>query len=364
MRIVIVGAGVMGCATALELKQRGVREVVVLDQSVPGAEASSAAAGMLAAQIESRDDAELDSFVAARNAYREWTESLYDATGIDVGYRRSGALCIFRDQALFEQARLRVEAQRARGLACELVDGASARHIDQEIATDILGAAYFPDEAQVDPPRLMRALLSAATRAGVTIRSGTTVSALVTEGGRCVGVSAESAGAHAREVLRGDAVVLAAGSWSSLVPGVPRELPRVRPVRGQILMLDERSPRLRCIVFSDHAYVVPRGDGRVVCGATMENVGHRREITASGISTVLNNSLRIAPCLGEAAFVSSWCNFRPQVVTPSQGEAGAPLVGASSLPGLFVATGHHRNGILLAKAAAVAVASAIGVQSH
>jgi glycine oxidase len=319
---------------------------------------------MLAAQIESRDNAELDSFVAARNAYREWAEALYDATGIDVGYRRSGALCIFRDRALFEQARLRVEAQRARGLASEIVDQAGAHHIEPEIATDIRGAAYFPDEAQVEPPRLIRALFSAATRAGVTIRSGTTVSSLVTEGGRCVGVSVESAGAHAREVLRGDAVVLAAGSWSSLVPGVPKDLPRVRPVRGQIVMLEERPARLRCIVFSDHAYVVPRGDGRVVCGATMENVGHCREITAAGIGTVLNNSRSMSPRLGEAAFVSSWCNFRPQVVTPREGEAGAPLVGATALPGLFVATGHHRNGILLAKASAEAVANAIGVQSH
>ncbi|AKU98626.1 Glycine oxidase ThiO [Labilithrix luteola] len=327
-------------------------DVIVLERAVPGAEASSAAAGMLAAQIESRDDAELDGYVAAREAYANWAASLRELTGVDIGYRRSGALSIVSPEGL-DAARRLVDSQRARGLRAELIDGTAARMVEPELASGVMHALHFSDEAQVDPPQLLRALSVATSRAGVVIRGGSTVSMLLTEGGRCVGVSLDG-----REILRADAVVLAAGSWSSLVPGVPDELPRVRPVRGQLLMLEERPARLGSIVFSGHAYVVPRGDGRVVCGATMEHVGHRRELTAAGIHTVLGNSIAIAPRLGEAEFVRAWSNFRPQVAT-SDGSPGAPLVGRSPLPGLFLATGHHRNGILLAKVTADTVANAV-----
>ena len=350
MRIVIVGGGVMGCATALELANRGVRDVVVLERAVPGAEASSAAAGMLAAQIESRDEAELVQFVRAREAYSGWAVALREATGIDIAHRRSGVLSIARTEQALERAHHDVEAQRAWGLRAEVVDGARARTIERELCDGIAGAAYYPDEAQVDPPQLLRALVVAATMAGVVMRAGTTVSTLVSEGDRCIGV-----GLAPKEIIRADAVVLAAGSWSSLVPGIPDDLPRVRPVRGQLVLLEERPPRARTIVFEGHSYVVPRGDGRIVCGSTMEDVGHRREVTAAGVQSILAAAIAVMPRLGEAELVRSWCNFRPSVASAS----GTPLVGASALPGLFLATGHHRNGILLAKATADAVADAI-----
>ncbi|MDB4935317.1 MAG: Glycine oxidase ThiO [Labilithrix sp.] len=347
MRIVIVGGGVMGCATALELARRGVRDIIVLERAVPGAEASSAAAGILAAQIESRDEEELARFVVARDAYGDWATSLREATGIDIAHRRSGVLSIARTPAELEAAQHDVALQQARGLRAEIVDGAHARTIERELCDGIAGAAYYPDEAQVDPPQLLRALVVAATNAGVVMRGGTTVATLLTEGGRCVGVSLAP-----KEITRADAVILAAGSWSSLVPGVPDDMPRVRPIRGQLVMLEERPPRASTILFEGHSYVVPRGDGRVICGSTMEDVGHRREVTAAGVQSILGAAIALMPRLGEAELVRSWCNFRPSV-------AGAPLVGASPLPGLFLATGHHRNGILLAKVTADAVADAI-----
>ncbi|MBS2017326.1 MAG: glycine oxidase ThiO [Deltaproteobacteria bacterium] len=349
MRVLVVGGGVMGCATALALAERGVREVVVLERAVPGAEASSAAAGMLAAQLESKNEAELDAFVRARAEYGPWAARLREATGIDIGHRRSGILALARDEEGLARMRATVAAQAARGLAAELVDPSRARAIEPELSPSIAGAAYYPDEAQVDPPQLLRALVVAIARAGVVTKSGTTVSTLLTEGGRCVGVSIDG-----REVLRADAVVLAAGSWSSLVPGMPADLPRVRPVRGQLVLLEERPPRLGTIVFDGHSYVVPRGDGRVICGSTMEDVGHRREVTAAGVHAILGAALRVAPRLAEAEMTRAWCNFRPSVAGD-----GAPLVGASPLPGLFLATGHHRNGILLANASSTAVAMAV-----
>lgn len=348
MRIVVVGAGVMGCATALELAARGVRDIVVLERAVPGAEASSAAAGMLAAQIESHDDDdELARFVAAREAYAAWAVTLRETTGIDVGHRRSGALEIVRDEATLAGVRDRVERHRARGLRAELLDRKAALAVERALGGDVLHAAHYPDEAQVDSPQLLRALVAAVARAGIVVRSGATVSSLVREGNRCVGVALDG-----RETIRADAVLLAAGSWSSLVPGVPDSVPRVRPVRGQLLMLEERPPVVHTILVADHAYVVPRGDGRIVCGSTMEDVGHVRGVTAQGIRSILASAIALAPGLASAELTRTWCNFRPHV-------AGRPLVGASPLPGLFLATGHHRNGILLAKTTAEDCASAV-----
>ena len=347
MRVVVIGGGVMGCASALELARRGVRDVIVLERAVPGAEASSAAAGMLAAQVEASDRVELARYAAARATYEAWATELREATGIDIGYRRTGILETARDEAALSALRERVELSCNEGLRAELVDGAHARKIESELAPTFAGAAFYPDEAQVDPPQLLRALVAATARAGVVVRSGATVSSIVHEAGRCTGVALDG-----REVLGADAVVLAAGSWSSLVPGVPAELPKVRPIRGQLVMLEERPPRLRTIVFADHSYVVPRGDGRILCGSTTEDVGHRREVTAGGVNGILTAAIAIAPSLAGAELGRAWCNFRPQT-------AKAPLVGRSSVQGLFLATGHYRNGILLAKVTADEVADAV-----
>ncbi|HSQ67907.1 MAG TPA: FAD-dependent oxidoreductase, partial [Polyangiaceae bacterium] len=168
---------------------------------------------------------------------------------------------------------------------------------------------------------------------------------LLSEGDRCLGVALDSG------ELRADATVLAAGSWSSLVAGLPAGLPAVKTVRGQLVQLDERPPRVRAIVFGPGGYVVPRGDGRVICGSTMEQVGYRREVTAAGVHGILRTALALVPSLGDAQLGPAWASFRPF--------ADAPLIGASPLPGLFLATGHHRNGILLAPETGARVAALV-----
>jgi glycine oxidase len=153
--------------------------------------------------------------------------------------------------------------------------------------------------------------------------------------------------------LLAGATVLAAGSWSSLVPGVPTSLPAIRPARGQIVQLDEQPPRLRMIVLGGGAYAVPRGDGRVVCGSTLEFVGYQKQVTARGVQGILARVTGAVPCLGEAAITSTWSGLRPHSASEE------PLVGRAPIPGLFLATGHFRNGILLAKVTADDVADAI-----
>lgn len=340
----------MGCTSAIALATRGM-DAVILERAVPGAEASSAAAGILGAQAElhGRPSAEEASLLSrARGAWGPWARELREATGIDVGYRETGVLRVALREDEHAALGEEVAWQQSCGLRASLLDAAGAREVEPLLSPAVLGAAFFEDDGQVDPPALLRALVAAAARhARITIRSGTTVQRLLVAGGRCEGVALEDG------ELRADATVLAAGSWSSLVPGVPASLPAVKPVRGQLLMLDERPPRARAIVFGAGTYVVPRGDGRVVCGTTMENAGFRREVTAEGLEAILRGALACLPSLGQAQFTSAWSNFRPHV------PGGAPLVGASPLPGLFLATGHHRNGILLSKLTAETVAAAV-----
>ncbi len=351
MRVAVIGGGVMGCATALVLAERGA-EVVVLERAVPGAEASSAAAGILGAQVElheSLEDARL--FAQAREAWRTWAVALREASGIDVGWRASGVLRVARSEPECAAVAREVAWQTKQGLRAEWLDGRRAREVEPALAHDVAGAAHFPDDAQVDPPALLRALMATlARRPGVTIRAGTTVEQVLVEGDRCVGVRLVDG--DARD-LRADATVLAAGSWSSFVRGVPVSLPAVRPVRGQLVLLDERPPGVRTIVFGGGGYVVPRGDGRVLCGSTTEHVGFRKEVTAGGVHAILASALACVPSLRDAQFAGAWSNFRPHV----DGERA--LIGASPVPGLFLATGHYRNGILLAKLTADAVARAV-----
>ncbi len=352
MKVAVVGGGVMGCTLALALAERGA-EAIVLERAVPGAEASSAAAGILGAQAELQErrqhrDEDAARFVRAREAWGAWAGALHAATGIDVGYRVSGTLRVAFAEAEREDLAREVDWQTARGLCASLLDPSAARQIEPQLAEAVIAAAFFPQDGQVDPPMLLRALVAAASRSHrIRVQSGATVRGLLIEHERCVGVALEDG------ELRADATVLAAGSWSSLIPGVPPSLPAVRPVRGQIVLLDERPPRLRTIVFGASTYVVPRGDGRVLCGSTMENAGFRKEVTAAGLEAILGGVLAYVPSLGAAQFAAAWSNFRPRV------DGDAPLEGASPLPGLFLATGHHRNGILLSKVTADAVASEV-----
>jgi glycine oxidase len=348
VNVAIIGGGVMGCTAALALADRGAR-VVVLERAVPGAEASSAAAGILGAQAELQGhESDVALFARARRSWVTWAPSLREGSGIDVGYRVSGLLRVGHDEADRLELAQDVAWQRDRGLRACLLDGAEARAIEPELGARVVAAAHFPDEGQVDPPALLRALMVVLARnERVTVRSGTTVERLIVERDRCAGVRLDDG------EMRADATILAAGSWSSLIPGVPAALPVVRPNRGQIVLLDERPPRVRAIVLGAGAYLVPRGDGRVVCGSTMENVGFRREVTAAGVHTILAGVLACVPSLGHAQLSGMWSNFRPRA------DSDQALIGASPLPGLFLATGHHRNGILLSKVTADAVADAV-----
>ena len=344
--VVVIGAGVQGSAVALRLAQAG-RRVVVLERAVPGAEASSAAGGILSPGVEAVEPGPFYALCRASLArYPAFVADVERLSGMSTNLRHLGTLEVALDDDHARILAARAEKLLKHGLPAEVLDEAAARALEPALSPQTRGALYFPDEGSLDPRLLARATYVAAWRAGATFVTGQ-VRRILTDGGRAVGVE------HEAGRIAAGAVVLAAGSWSLQVEGHGLPPGAVRPVRGQIALLDTRPPLLSRVVFSGHGYVVPRPDGRVLCGSTMEEVGFEKAVTAGGLRHVLDVAIEIAPDLEKAPVVETWSNFRP--ASPD----GEPILGAGSVPGLLYATGHTRNGILLTPVTADAVSAAI-----
>ncbi len=344
--VVVVGAGVQGSSVALRLAQAG-RKVAVLERAVPGAEASSAAGGILSPGVEA---VELGPFHALCRAslerYPAFAGEVEALSGMSVGFRALGTLEIALDETHAKVLAARAERLLRNHLRVEVLDEAGVRRLEPAVSPESRGALFFPDEASLDPRLLARAVYVAAARAGATFVTGQ-VKRIVSDGGRVTGVD------HDTGRIEAEQVVLAAGSWSLLVEGHGLPPGAVRPVRGQVAIFDTRPPLLSRVVFSGHGYLVPRADGRVLCGSTMEEVGFEKAVTAGGLRQVLSIAIEIAPALERAPVIETWSNFRP--ASPD----GEPILGAGTVPGLFYATGHTRNGILLAPITADAIAAAV-----
>ena len=333
MKIIIIGGGIMGLSIALELKKT-TAEVVVLERSVPGAEASSAAAGMLAPQLEDASGPMLELGLLSRMAWPKFAADLEQRSQVSVDYATSGGFAVAFTDAEVHALEARVAGQQAFSLRSELLTGDEARKREPRLSPQVLAVADAPDEHQVDPRKLMRALAVAATKAGVVFKNGT-VRALLERGGAVTGVDVDG------EHLKADLVVLAAGAWSGLVSGAGVDPARVKPVRGQMVELQLRAPIFTRLLKGSGGYVVPRSDGRVIAGSTMEMVGFDKNVTAGGLARVLNGAVQLVPALAEAAVIGHWSGLRPWTPT-------VPFLGPSGKQGLLLATGHARNGILLA----------------
>lgn len=338
--VVIVGGGLMGSLSALRLADAG-RRVLVLEKAVPGAEASSAAAGILAGQSESKTDGPLfDISVESRERYVSLAAELRERVGIDVGFRRCGVIEVAETEQALDELERTFAWQRAKGHRVERIEAAALRSIEPQLNGGFAGAIALPDDGQVDPPTLVTAVAQAAERAGATFRAGTTVRSVVIEDGVARGVEVEDGRIDAGHV------VIAAGAWSSLVQGATVASSAVKPARGQIIELSLRTPPFKSIVFGRGGYAVPRPDGRVLCGSTLEFVGFQKDVTVGGLAKILAMITGLAPSLADAKVNRTWSNFRPF------SSDGAALVGDAGIANLTLATGHHRSGILLAPATA------------
>jgi glycine oxidase len=344
--VLVIGAGVQGCAVAWRLAGAG-RSVLVLERAIPGAEASSAAGGILSPGVEALEPGPFYALGRASLArYPAFVAALEQESGVAVGYRGGGTLEVALDD---DHARLlagRAAKLQSAGLPVTVLDDAQVRQLEPGLSPQARGALWFEDEASLDPRGLGRALAIAAERAGARFITGR-VLGVRREGGRAVGAD------HERGPIDAAAVVLAAGAWSLQVTGHGLPPNAVRPVRGQIAVVETRPPLLSRVVFSGRGYAVPRSDGRILLGSTMEEVGFEKAVTAGGLRHVLEVGIELAPSLARAPVVESWSNFRP--ASPD----GEPILGPGATPGLFYATGHTRNGILLCPITAEALTACV-----
>ncbi len=332
----VVGAGVMGCSIALDLARRG-RPVLVLERSVPGAEASSAAAGMLGAQVESHAPGPFTSLcVASRERFGRWATILRELTGIDVEHRACGITRVALSAQELEEVGAHASWQRDAGLRAVPLGRDELARLEPRASPRAVGGVHFPDDGRVDPPRLLAALRIGAERAGATFRTGTIVRRVVVDGEGARGVTLESG-----EEIAADDVVVAAGSWTTLVGGTPLEAGAVRPARGQIVELSTPRPILGGAIVGARAYLSPRDDGRLLVGSTLEFVGFERGVTAGAVQELLAAAVELVPDLAGAAFGRAWSSFRPYTASE------LPIIGESPVRRLWLATGHYRNGILL-----------------
>ena len=335
--VVIVGAGVIGLAIAHELLCRGTR-VTLVDPGQPGRGASWASAGVLAPQgALPWYRPYLDLCLASRDLFADWSAHLLEETGIDVEYRTDGGLQVAFDDEESEELVQRYRHQQELGLPVERLTAQEVRALEPMLSPETRSGLLFEGMHQVENRRLVQALVAAVKGRGGEFRIGNPVIDLIIRRDRAAGVVLPG------ERIGAGRVVIAAGAWSGLLNWIPGQPPPVQPVRGQIVCVDGSGlTPLRRVIYGLGQYLVPRRDGRVLLGATVEKAGFDATVTAGGLSAVMKEGLRMAPGLAGAPVVETWAGLRPM------SKDGKPILGPSNLERLVLATGHYRNGILLA----------------
>lgn len=335
--VIVVGGGAIGTAITYRLAKAGVR-VTLLERGAIGGEATGASAGMIAPHWN-RDTPEAFAVLCQESArlYPALAAELRERTGMDIGYRAATELVVAFDEA----EELELHRQRAwqadRGTNVLWLDRSSALDLEPSLHPSVRGAIAYPDHHQLLPTELARTQGRAAADLGAVIREGVAVTHLQTSGDRVVGVGVGS------ESLLAPEVVLATGCWSAgwgqhLGVSIP-----VRPMRGQMVALQTPGTALRCVIGGAGGYAITKPDGRTIVGTTVEDAGFDSRPTVEGITGLLARAPKLAPKLATAAVVAVWAGLRPG--TPD----GLPIIGrAGTWQGITLATGHFRNGILLA----------------
>ncbi|MDH4225420.1 MAG: glycine oxidase ThiO [Deltaproteobacteria bacterium] len=347
----IVGGGVVGLAVGWMLARRG-EPVTLLEKGKTGREASWAAAGMLApaTEVAYQEDLNLMLGLESMRLYPEFVAELQQASGMDVDYRTEGALEV--SFCADDTARLRhiLGYQQEKNLPVRSLSVTDALEMEPTLSGFLSAAAFCGMDHQVDPRLLTTALKKAYLLAGGVLREDCEVTRFVLEAGRPPAVMAGEERISAKRVL------LAAGAWSGSLAGLPDKLrPPVRPVKGQMLSFQMGAiPSLTHflrVVRVPEIYMVPKSDGRLIVGATVEEMGFDRRLTGGGIYELLKGAWESVPQVYDLPLLETWTGFRPG------SRDNAPILGQTAFPGLFVATGHHRNGILTTPATAVHMAS-------
>ncbi|WP_124726855.1 glycine oxidase ThiO [Staphylospora marina] len=335
--VAVIGGGVMGCGIAWKLAERG-HKVVVLERDRVGAKASSAAAGMLGAQAELTEDGPLLRLaVKSRSMFPGLAAELKELSGIDIRFVDRGmvkiALTAEEAEALRDQALRHCEM----GLEVAWLDGERLRQRVPGLSPLVQGGVFLPRDGQVSAPDFTRALARSAVKRGAIIREHVEVTGLVLDGNAVRGVKTLT------DVIHADRVVVAAGAWTGgMLAKAGVHIPTV-PVKGECFSVMADTTFLGHTVFAEGCYLVPKEGGRLVVGATMEPGTFDERISLGGLAELMQKAMRIFPSIHLASWERAWSGIRPQ--TPD----GLPILGRHpEIGGLIVATGHFRNGILLA----------------
>jgi glycine oxidase len=349
--VIVVGAGLIGLACAWDLAGRGAA-VTVLEREAPGCGATRVAAGMLApiGELDFGEPELLAMNLASRRLYPDFIADVEKETGLDTGYRHTGALHVALDRDEAGELRRIMDLQVSHGLDPKWLGPMAARELEPGVTPSLSGAVLVEEDAVVDPRAMVEALRAGLEARGVGIARAEVTGLLAGGDGRVQGVEST-----AGEFTAG-AVLAAPGAEAGVAGWLPEEVrPPVRPVKGQTVELrgDAAEPVCERILGSERVYVAPRPDGRVILGATVEEMGFDRRVTGGGVHELLREAYRLIPDVAEMEFVGAIAGLRPG--TPDN----LPVIGRTSIEGLILATGHYRNGILLAPVTARSVGELI-----
>ena len=332
--VAVAGGGLIGASIAFELASEGMR-VAVFDAQNPGREASWASAGMISPAPESSVMASLLPIsMASVQLYPEFLQRVEELSGKTVGYRKDGALDLLLNGAEQSEIDEILALHRGAGLRAEALSGPEAREIEPALTSELRAAVHRPDEASLDNRLFTEATLEAARRKGAEIFPGNGAKALWKERNTCKGLQLQEGRVEARWT------VIAAGCFSACIEGVAAYAP-VTPAKGQMMALRCDSVNLKKDLWSGHMYLVPRHDGRIIAGSTVEYEGFDRNVTVAGMKKILGGAISLVPALESARIEETWAGLRPD--SPDH----LPILGPTDLDGLLIATGHFRSGILL-----------------
>jgi glycine oxidase len=332
--VAVAGGGLIGGAIALELARAGLH-VGLLDRQEPGQEASWASAGILSPAPESPAMIPLVPLGKASMAlYPSFIEMVEELSGLFAGFRPKGTLQAIFSRSAREELNTIVALHHGLSLQAEPLSGSEARELEPALSDEVEAAVLRPAEASVDNRCLTRAVLLSAQRSGVELFPGTRVDSIWRDGSRCLGLIAGA------EKIAAQSTVIAAGSFSAGISGVSGYAP-VRPAKGQMISLRCENLQIERVLWSENIYLVPRNDGRILAGATVEDAGFDKTVTAGGIFKLCGAALELIPGLKDATIVETWAGSRPD--SPDH----LPILGPVDLEGLLFATGHFRSGILL-----------------
>jgi len=339
--VLIIGGGVMGLLLARELHKKGIGEITIAERDEIGKESSFAAAGMLTPQAESDQIDDFFRFSSdSRDLYPKLADELFDETGIDIELDQTGTLFLAFDRSDAEEINKRFELQKNAGIEVEHLSAAETHKLEPFASPDLIESLFFPNDWQVENPKLLRALRKYAEINGIKLLEQTQIKNLRKKGEKIFC----AVSSNGKEFFA-DHFVIASGAWSSLIDLEEAKLPmpKVKPIRGQMLSFHTAKRLFSHVIYSPRGYIVPRKQGRILAGSTLEDVGFEKKTTEEAIETIRENTLEITPAVANLPIDRKWSGLRPKSAD------GVPIIGNfSGIENLFAATAHYRNGILLA----------------